>query len=168
MHGWLHEEWSGLAADAERALAARATEAFTRAAGTAPRGFRAPGGRRTAHTDQILLELGYRYDASLGDGMRPTRLPSGLAQIPFVWPCVDGFYYLTREPPADPADVRDAWLAALQKAVDREGLFVTICHAFLTGVDPARLAALAAVIEAARAHGVEICTLGSVAERLRG
>jgi len=168
MHGWLHEDWSGLAADTERELAARATDALTRAAGAAPRGFRAPGGRRTAHTDEILLALGYRYDASLGDGMRPTRLPSGLAQLPFVWPCVDGFYYLTRDPPADPADVRNAWLAALQKAVEREGLFVTICHAFLTGVDPARLAALAAVIEAARVHGVEICTLGSLAERFRG
>ena len=168
MHGWLHEDWSALSGDAERELAARATAALTRAAGTAPRGFRAPGGVRSAHTERILLELGYRYDASLGDGMRPTLLPSGLAQIPFVWPCVDGFYYLTRQPPADPAEVRDAWLAALHKAIQRDGLFVTICHAFLTGADPARLAALAAIIETAQADGIEICTLGTVAERLRG
>ena len=78
--------------------------------------------------------------------MRPTLLPSGLAQVPFVWPGVDGFYYLARTPPADPASVRDAWLAALDKAIERGGLFVTICHAFLTGVDAARVAALEAVI----------------------
>jgi peptidoglycan/xylan/chitin deacetylase (PgdA/CDA1 family) len=168
MHGWLHEQWSELTPDAERALAVRATDALTRAAGIAPRGFRAPGGARTAATESILLELGYRYDASLGDGMRPARLPSGLAQIPFVWPCVDGFYYLTREPPADPAVVRDAWLAALHKAIDGRGVFLTICHAFLTGLDPQRLAALAAVIEAAHAAGVEVCTVGTVAERLCG
>jgi hypothetical protein len=81
---------------------------------------------------------------------------------------VDGFYYLTREPPADPAVVRDAWLAALHKAIDGRGVFLTICHAFLTGLDPQRLAALAAVIEAAHAAGVEVCTVGTVAERLCG
>jgi peptidoglycan-N-acetylglucosamine deacetylase len=98
--------------------------------------------------------------------MRPVVLPSGLAQIPFVWPGVDGYYYLRAAAPADPAVVRDAWLAALDKAMARNGLFVTICHAFLTGVDQQRLAALAAVIDAAHAHGVEILTLGTVADRL--
>ena len=166
MHGWLHENWSSLPPETEQALATRATHALERAAGTTPRGFRAPGGARSAHTESILRALGYRYDASLGDGMRPARLPSGLAQIPFVWPCVDGFYYLTQEPPADPGVVRDAWLAALQRAAERGGLFVTICHAFLTGVDPARLAALSAVIEATQAAGCEICTMGMLADRL--
>jgi peptidoglycan-N-acetylglucosamine deacetylase len=166
MHGWLHETWSELTPDDERALAGRATDALSRAAGVAPRGFRAPGGARTAHSESILRELGYRYDASLGDGMRPQHLPSGLAQVPFVWPGVDGFYYLAGQGSADPAVVRDAWLAALTKAVERGGLFVTICHAFLTGVDPARLAALDAVIEAAQTAGVEICTVGTVAERI--
>jgi peptidoglycan/xylan/chitin deacetylase (PgdA/CDA1 family) len=101
MHGWLHEEWGSLDPQAERDLAARATDALTRAAGVAPRGFRAPGGARSPHSERILLDLGYRYDASLGDGMRPTLLPSGLAQVPFVWPGVDGFYYLTSTPPAN-------------------------------------------------------------------
>jgi peptidoglycan/xylan/chitin deacetylase (PgdA/CDA1 family) len=167
MHGWLHEDWGALPPDTERALATRATEALARAAGAAPRGFRAPGGARTAYTERLLLDLGYRYDASLGDGMRSGRLPSGLAQVPFVWPGVDGFYYLTRSPPADPATARDAWLAALGKAIDRGGLFVTVCHAFLTGIDPARLAALEAVITAARQGGVDVCPVGAVADRMR-
>jgi peptidoglycan/xylan/chitin deacetylase (PgdA/CDA1 family) len=166
MHGWLHEDWAALPYDRERELAARATDALARAAGTRPRGFRAPGGARTPQTESVLRELGYTYDASLGDGMRPTVLESGLAQIPFTWLGVDGFYYLTRTPPAEPAEVRDAWLAALHKTLARGGLFLTICHAFLTGVDAYRLAALEAVITAARASGASVSTLGEVADRL--
>jgi len=161
MHGWLHEAWAALPADEEARLAARATAALTAAAGVRPRGFRAPGGARSPATEGILLDLGYAYDASLGDGMTPRRLPAGLAQVPFIWPGVDGFHYL-RTPPAPPASVRDAWLAALDKAVARDGLFVTVCHAFLTGVDPARLAALEAVIAAARRADVRICTVGEI------
>lgn len=167
MHGWTHEAWAELDAATARALAGRATDALTQAAGVRPRGFRAPGGARGAHTEAILAELGYAYDASLGDGMRPTRLGSGLAQIPFVWPGVDGFHYLAA-PPAAPAAVRVAWLAALQRTIARDGLFVTVCHAFLTGVDGERLAALEAVIAAARAAGVEILTAGALASRLSG
>ena len=166
MHGWLHEAWGELDVETERRLAERATTALQRAAGAAPRGFRAPGGARTAHTERILLDLGYRYDASLGDGMQPAVLSSGLAQVPFVWPAVDGFYYLTRDPPADPCVVRDAWLGALHTAIERGSLFVTICHAFLTAIDRDRLAALAAVIEAAQKAGVQISRVGSVADRL--
>ena len=166
MHGWLHEDWGALPPASERELAARASQALTRAAGIAPRGFRAPAGARTAHTERILLDLGYTYDASLGNGMQPMRLPAGLAQVPFVWPGVDGFHYLARNPPADPAAVRDAWLAALRKTIERGGLFVIICHAFLTGVDPARLAALEAVLSAAQNAGVETCTVGQVADRM--
>ena len=166
MHGWTHEAWEALDADAEQALATRATEALAQAAGTSPVGFRAPGGRRTARTDEILSGLGYRYDASLGDaGMTPSRLPSGLAQVPFVWPGVDGFHYL-RATPAEPAAVREAWVAALRKAAARDGLFVTVCHAAITGIDPARVAALGAVIEAAQAAGVAIRTVGEVAAGL--
>lgn len=165
MHGWAHEQWDALAPDDERELAARATAALSAAAGVAPRGFRAPGGRRGAATETILRQLGYQYDASLGDGMRPARLPSGLAQVPFVWPGVDGFHYL-RPSPAEPAAVRDAWVAAVRKAAARDGLFVTVCHAFLTGVDPARLAALEAVIGAAREEGLRVLTAGEVAAEL--
>ena len=148
MHGWVHEEWGALPPEREAELAARATEALERAAGVRPRGFRAPGGARTAVTESILASLGYAYDASLGDGMRPSRLAGGLAQVPFVWPGVDGFHYLRAEPAA-PAAVRDAWLAALAKTGERGGLFLLVCHAFVSGIDEARLEALDAVVEAA-------------------
>ena len=163
MHGWVHEQWNGLDASAEAALAERATAALERAAGMRPRGFRAPGGARSPHTEAILRSLGYTHDASLGNGMQPQMLPSGLAQVPFVWPCVDGFYYL-RSVPADPIEVRDAWLGALERVAERGGLFLTICHAFLTGIDDARLAALDAVMQAAvRDPRIVVCTVGEIA-----
>ncbi|MBX3026096.1 polysaccharide deacetylase family protein [bacterium] len=165
MHGWTHEAWSELDSDREATLARRATDALEHAAGVRPRGFRAPGGRRTAHTEAILQRLGYAYDASLGDGMTPSRLPGGLAQIPFVWPGVDGFHYLG-DAPAAPAAVRDAWIGALRKAAARDGLFLTVCHAFITGTDPERVRALEAVIDAAQAAGLTIATAGEVAARL--
>lgn len=163
MHGWVHEAWAGLDPAAERELAERATDALERASGARPRGFRAPGGARTAATESILRDLGYAYDASLGDGMRSQRLPSGLAQVPFVWPCVDGFFYLRPDPPS-PETVRDRWLAQLERVAADGGLFLLICHAFISGVDEARLAALAAVMEAAaKDPRVSIRTAGEIA-----
>lgn len=168
MHGWAHEVWATLDEEREAELAARATEVLHRAAGVLPRGFRAPGGARSAHTETILSRLGYAYDASLGDGMRPRMLPSGLAQVPFVWQGVDGFYSL-RDQPVAPAAVRDGWLRALDRTAEEGGFFVTICHAFITGVDAARLAALDAVMAAAVADPrIVICTVAQVAAGLRG
>jgi peptidoglycan/xylan/chitin deacetylase (PgdA/CDA1 family) len=163
MHGWAHEPWSELAPAAEDDLAARATDALTEAAGVRPLGFRAPGGARTRHTADLLRSLGYRYDASLGDGMRLGRLAPDLAQVPFVWPGVDGFHYL-RDQPADPTDVQRSWLANLDKAASSDGLFLLICHAPITAVDDARLAALEAVVAAAVADDrVDVCTAGELA-----
>lgn len=163
MHGWAHEAWADLAPADEEALAARATEALAAAAGERPRGFRAPGGARTDHTPTVLSDLGYEYDASLGDGMRPAALAPGLAQVPFVWPGVDGFHYL-RDQPADPAEVARSWLASLERVAAGGGLFMLICHAPITSVDAGRVGALDAVIAAAAADPrVELCTVGEVA-----
>jgi peptidoglycan/xylan/chitin deacetylase (PgdA/CDA1 family) len=166
MHGWMHENWGSLPADEERALARRATEALTQAAGVAPRGFRAPGGSRSAFTAEILHELGYLYDASLGDPT-PTMLPPGIAQIPFVWPLVDGYYYFRREPLA-PAVLRRAWLEQLDQTAASNGFFISICHAFLTGIDAERRNAFADVLQAAVSDPrIEILTVGELAGRTR-
>jgi hypothetical protein len=114
----------------------------------------------------VLRRLGYRYDASLGDDMRAHVLSSGLAQIPFRWTGVDGFHYLRAES-ARPADVRDAWLRALAHVAGEGGLFVLVCHAFITGTDDDRLAALDAVVGAARSDArLSIRAAGEVAQEL--
>jgi peptidoglycan/xylan/chitin deacetylase (PgdA/CDA1 family) len=165
MHGWAHEHWSDLDRVAERDLAVRATDAIADAAGRQPVGFRAPGGERTGTTTALLNELGYLYDASLGDAMTPAFV-DGLPNVPFVWPGVDGYWYL-RDEPADPSVVRDAWLTALDEAAVRDGVFLTICHPEITGALPERIAALHAVVAAAAEdHRVECCTVGAIAARI--
>ncbi|HZN13198.1 MAG TPA: polysaccharide deacetylase family protein [Acidimicrobiales bacterium] len=162
MHGWAHEAWSDLAPATERDLATRATDAIAAATGARPRAFRAPGGARSEQTTDVLADLGYTYDASLGDRMNLARLSPAIAQVPFVWPGVDGYWYL-RDEPADPTAVKDAWLSSLTTA----DVFVTICHPEITGVDDDRLAALDAVIAAAVADPtVELCTAGAIAARI--
>lgn len=166
MHGWAHEPWAELDPDDERAIATRATSALADAAGVAPSGFRAPGGARSDATAGILADLGYAYDASLGDGMRPARLDEGIAQVPFVWGGVDGAFYLRPEP-ADPSEVRDQWLTQLDRVAARGGLFVTICHAEITGADRARVAVLDEVVGAAVADPrIQLRTIGEVAEEV--
>lgn len=166
MHGWAHEPWAELGPDEERELARRATAALADAAGEAPVGFRAPGGARTEQTASVLVDLGYRADASLGDGMRPARLAPGLAQVPFVWGGVDGAFYLRPEP-ADAAEVREQWMGQLQKVAEDGGLFLTICHAEITGADLSRLRALDDVVAAAVADDrIRLMTVGEVAAEI--
>ena len=158
MHGWAHEAWSELDAATERDLATRATQAITDALGAAPRGFRAPGGGRSDATNDILRALGYEYDASLGAGMTPTG--TDLPNVPFVWPGVDGYWYL-RDEPADPPVVEAAWRKALSKDV----LFLTICHPEITGIDEGRLHVLDRIVADAVATR-EVLTVGAIAARI--
>jgi len=167
MHGWAHEQWDSLDADEEEKLGRRATEALSAAAGEAPRGFRAPGGARGSRTADLLVELGYRYDASLGDGMRVDVIQAGLAQVPFVWNGVDGAHYLG-DPPPLAADVQAKWMSALDKVGEDGGMFLTICHGFITGADDERLAAFDRVIGRAQDGGFELLTAGQVADRALG
>jgi peptidoglycan/xylan/chitin deacetylase (PgdA/CDA1 family) len=161
VHGWAHEKWSELDAPTEHDLLTRCRDAIG-----AGLGFRAPGGARTNRTSQVLAELGYAYDASLGDGMTAARLDNGVPNVPFVWPGVDGYWYL-RDQPADPSAVRDAWLAALDKAVSNDTLFLTICHPEITGDDDNRLAALDVVVGAAAADArIDCQSVGAIAARI--
>src|SRR5437773_448678 len=59
------------------------------------------------------------------------------------------------------------WLRALACVAEHDGLFVLICHAFITGIDPERLAALDAVMHAARSDPrIAIRTTAAVAQDL--
>lgn len=165
MHGWAHEQWDSLDADEEETLARRATDALAAAAGVAPRGFRAPGGARGKRTAELLVALGYRYDASLGDSMRTAVLPEGLAQVPFVWNGVDGAHYLA-DPPPVPDEVERQWTSAMDKVGESGGLFLTICHGFITGADDTRLAAFDRVVGHAVDGGYELLTVGQVADKV--
>jgi hypothetical protein len=130
--------------------------------------FGARGVVRRAAPAGLLAEVGYRADASLGDGMTPAVLQPGLAQVPFVWGGVDGAFYLRPEP-ADASEVRDKWMAQLAKVAEDGGLFLTICHAEITGADLSRLRVLDDVVAAAAQDDrVRLMTVGEVADEVLG
>ena len=75
-------------------------------------------------------------------------------------------HYL-REPPEKPGAVREAWLSALARTARRGGLFVTVCHAFVTGLDPERMEVLGEVMsEAVAEPRIAVLQVGEVAELL--
>ena len=57
-------------------------------------------------------------------------------------------------------------MSALEKVADKEGLFLTICHGFITGADDERLAAFDRVVGRAQDAGFDLLTAGQVAERV--
>jgi hypothetical protein len=111
------------------------------------------------------MDLGYRYDAGLGDGMRPSLLERGLAQVPFVWNGVDGAHYLA-DPAPPPVEVERDWTKALGQVAVQGGLFLTICHGFITAAADDRLAAFDRVIGRAQDSGLELLTAGQVAAKI--
>ena len=88
-----------------------------------------------------------------------------LAQVPFIWNGVDGAHYLA-DPPPPAGDVEHEWTSALEKVGEKGGLFVTVCHGFITAADDERLAAFDRVVGRAQEDGFELLTAGQVAERV--
>ena len=98
--------------------------------------------------------------------MRLARLSPTVAQVPFVWPGVDGAWYL-RDEPAQPDALRDGWLKAMERSADGDALFLTICHPEITGIDDRRVAAFDAVVAALVADPrMTLTTPGAIAARI--
>ncbi len=141
LHGWAHEAWAQLDDATARELLARGADALAAAAGGPPKGFRAPGGERGAHTAALLVDLGIDYDASLGEGRTPRLLPEGIVSLPFVWGHVDGAHYL-RSDPATPSWVESRWLDTLDRAAVGSDPLVFVVHAHVSCLDDDRLGVL--------------------------
>ncbi|MDT8399909.1 MAG: polysaccharide deacetylase family protein [Pseudomonadales bacterium] len=149
MHGWQHEDWKTLTATQARDLAERATAALERASGTRPRAFRAPGGARSSATAQILSDLGYRIDASLGpggdDAGAVSQLTPTLWTVPYEWQAVDATHWLWNSRSCE--EVEAIWRAALTRAAERNGFLTFIWHPHVMGIDADRLALGARILE---------------------
>lgn len=69
-HGWLHERPNQLSPDDERRVMETGIAAIEKATGKPPTGYRNPSGAFSEHTLDLLLEYGFKYDASLhGDNI---------------------------------------------------------------------------------------------------
>jgi peptidoglycan/xylan/chitin deacetylase (PgdA/CDA1 family) len=177
LHGWLHERFAAL----DRLRAEQVLHDGTAALaglGLRPTGFRAPGGLRGAHALETLATLGYEYDSSAEtpsvvddadnlDCVAPTLLAPGLAHIPWRAALVDSIQYL-RHPvrPRTPAEMCAAWMAGIDRAATSGGTTTLVAHAYVSGVDEERFAALRRALTYARSRAnLSISGAGVIAER---
>lgn len=162
LHGWLHESWASLDPLAERAILAAGRSALE-AIGVPIGGFRAPGGDRGPETLTTLADLGFAYDASLGEDAGIDSA-SGLAVVPFSWPAVDWWWYTQRRPVADAA----TWLRGFKEVLATAGSpVVLVMHARVSAVDDGRAEALSTLLHGIAANpDLEPVTMGALADRL--
>jgi peptidoglycan/xylan/chitin deacetylase (PgdA/CDA1 family) len=141
MHGWQHELWSSLDYDRAMDIATRATAAITKS-GTRPHAFRAPGGKRTRFTSEILTQLGYTIDSSLcpsgQDGGEVCRLSKTLWSVPYEWVGVDASHWLWQKKANE--TVAHDWRQALDERADKGKYMLFIWHPHVMGIDKGRLA----------------------------
>lgn len=138
MHGWQHEIWHLLDDHDAEQLVLRAHASITSVLGHSPTAFRAPGGKNTAHTQQVLAALGYRIDASYQEHAQPSRAVDALVNIPYMWPGVDATHWLWHK--RTPAQVLEQWLQAIDHAVSLQTPIVFIFHSHVMGMQAQRLA----------------------------
>ncbi len=168
LHGWAHEKFGALERLRAEQLLYDGTAALTRI-GIRPAGFRAPGGLRGKHTVPVLQALGFRYDSSTDPDDRstqPSLLAPGLAHVPWRWEMVDSVQYL-RLPvrPRTPQELEGLWRQGVDAAAAEQKTLTIVIHAFVSGADAERFAAVRRLLTYARER-VTVATAGEVADRV--
>lgn len=189
-HGFVHEGLSKLDRATEERYLLRGLEALDEVAGVRPLGYRAPGADVSVNTVELLLEHGFRYDASFSaTDFEPYYLRTGdrfppdgpyefgervdLVGVPFAWHLSDFQYFefvggsLVRQDP--PSAVYEIWEGELRwgHANAPGGVFVLTMHPQAIGRGP-RLAIVERLIDAAAAlDGVTFERVGDHVERWR-
>lgn len=96
IHGYSHEPWAQLAPEDEDRLLRRSRTAYEALDLDAP-AFRPPGGGLTAHTPQLLREIGCRWASPYGTEAHTD--PDGFTWVPFDWELVDAYHLMRRFAP---------------------------------------------------------------------
>lgn len=138
VHGWIHELNSVLNYKDERYLMERSIDTLEKICGVRPKGLRSPSADFSENTLQLLVELGFTYDSSLGadDDCYELMLngkPSGVVEIPFEWVRDDAVYFMMHRhqglrPYTPPSDVFDIFRRELDAAHAEGGLFELTMH----------------------------------------
>jgi peptidoglycan-N-acetylglucosamine deacetylase len=171
-HGYMHEKLNQLSREDEQAALQKGLEAIVKASGRRPRGFRAPSYSFSKHTLGLLLDEGFRYDASLKgddipyrltDGTRTlTELPSDLSLDDWTqYVCLKDFGYML--PIASPERAMEVFRAEFDAAWKYGALWIAVWHPFVSG-RMSRADAIAGLIEhMQRKGGVWLATLEAIA-----
>jgi len=141
-HGYLHEHPNKLSDAAERHALERTLAALTAIAGTRPSGWRAPVYQFSHRSAQLLLELGFAYDASLMGDDVPYLLetPRGrLLELPSHWGMDDWPPFLhsaelgLEMPIQSPSGAWQGWWEEFEAMWEYGGLWIPVWHPFLSG-----------------------------------
>jgi peptidoglycan/xylan/chitin deacetylase (PgdA/CDA1 family) len=173
MHGWRHEAWASLEANAERETLERGRQAYSEL-GVEVTGFRPPGGELTPSTEALLDRLGFSWCSPAGS---EPEVHDGIVLLPFRWELVDAYYLMEgfREQrgsvPLSHAAAADALIAGLNEPA-AAAVRTVILHPFLM-LDPGWWERVQRILELiatrAREGGLRVAPGGAVAESmLRG
>ena len=143
-HGYVHESFD-VPEDEEERLLRRSHDILVDVTGTAPLGWRSPGGKKSSITLRVLRELGYIFDSSDKDYDRPyPAVVSGepsreMVEIPNNTSSLDDSpLYVQGARTAE--EVLDLWKAEFDALYNDTGYFIVTFHprsGFGTGI-PAR------------------------------
>ncbi len=152
LHGWIHEQVTGLPAGLERELTLRAADTLEKLSGTRPVGLRTPFWDFSHNTVSVIKELQLRYDSSLMADDEPYELlhqgqETGIVELPVEWIRDDAPYLSmdpagSRRPHTAPRDLLTIWKDEFDVAYEQAGFFQLTCHPHIIG-HRSRLIALA-------------------------
>jgi peptidoglycan/xylan/chitin deacetylase (PgdA/CDA1 family) len=157
-HGYCHES-AYVEGEEERQLLQRTHEILTRIAGQEPRGWRNPGGMKSARTTAYLRDLGYLYDSSDKDFERPYRIRVGdaaaeaMAELPTNSAILDDGF-LNPVAMLAPSEILELWREEFDATYAAGGYFPLILHgrAWWGMGTPSRTRVLDALIQHIRQH----------------
>ena len=160
-HGWLHERTNQISRDDERRVLEAGIAAIERVTGKPPVGYRSPSGAFSEHTLDLLIEYGFRYDASLAGDDVPYLLKGtngSLIELPADHTLDDWPQYVNLKEfnmgmtIQSPQRAMDVFRAEFDAAWQHGGLWSAIWHPFVSG-RLARAAAMVELIEYMQAKG---------------
>jgi peptidoglycan/xylan/chitin deacetylase (PgdA/CDA1 family) len=176
-HGYLHEHPNELSCERERYWLRRGIDVICRFTGSRPVGYRAPSYKFSKHSLDLLLQEGFRYDASLMGDDIPYRLSNGtssLLELPSHYALDDwGHYMFSREfdykmPIKAPSQAMEVFRAEFDAAWRYGGLWISVWHPFVSG-RLARFEAVADLMEyMAEKGGVWFAPLRDIAAHIEG
>ncbi|MEX2650524.1 MAG: polysaccharide deacetylase [Alphaproteobacteria bacterium] len=176
-HGYIHEDPYSLSREDERYWTERGMAALVKATGKRAVGYRAPSFAFSDSTLDILLDMGFAYDASLMGDDVPYLIrgkKGDLVELPSPMAMDDWPHYMhsfdfpgTSNQISSPARAFEVFRSEFDAMWEHGGLWVAVWHPFISGRLP-RAAAMAELIEHMTIKGgVWFATLGEIAAHAR-